>query len=123
MDQFGIEYPTLRYFVIYTVQAVAFFTVAGFALSALRRGAFWPLAGAIAGLGAGLVNVLLAAAWGLFHFKDDDVVFTFINGRDWVRFAVDWGTPLGLALVAAAFGFSALVPAGSKIGRPRVPWR
>ena len=104
MDTYQFDYPSMRFFLIYGLEALAYLGVAAYSMTALRRG-WWAMCGAFGGLAAGLAALVLSVGWGQVEFGDggDSSVFRFTARHDAIGEAMDYATVLGLVLVAAAF--------------------
>jgi hypothetical protein len=104
VNTYQFDYPSMRFFLIYGIEALAYLGVAAYSVTALRR-EWWAVCGALGGLAAGLAALVLSVGWGQVEFGDggDSSVFRFTADHDAVGQAMDYAAVVGLVLVAAAF--------------------
>ena len=109
-----IEYSALKFFVIFTIQAVAFLIAAVYSLASVRRGA-WAVVGALGSIVGAATACVLAVGWAKLEFTEDNAVFDYMATHEVAGNMVDWGLTAGIAFVCAA-----LVILGRRSARGRL---
>lgn len=102
METYIAEYASLKFFILYALQAVALLSVGVVSLMAFRQSR-WAIAGALGGFLSGFVAAVLAYGWAVLEFSNSTSVFDFMNESSIVGGFTDWGMTVGLVLISLAF--------------------
>ena len=96
-----IEYSALKFFAIFTIQAVAFLMAAVYSLASVRRGAS-AVIGALGSIVGAASAGVLAVGWAKLEYAEDNVVFDYMATHEAAGNMVDWGLTAGITFVCAA---------------------